>query len=445
MSYAKSFCAVLLLSLCAAGVAQSAVTEEKLANGLKVLLEVDRSSHAVSVQVWYRAGSTTDTLTKRGRAALVERMMFRGTEAVPNRAFERRIRATGGYVGSSLYEDGVGFYEIVPSKYLDQVLRMEADRMENLTFEPRHLEQVRAERLEGIVALTRSPMSGVISRIAQEAFGLKGYGLPLSGHPIDVTTLTREDLLSFYRTYYVPSNATLILVGDFDPQETLRLVKHHFEAIPGGSVSAGSGESTVVEKPSRRVIVEKPQVLPIVMLGFVSPPAADADSYVLEVLSHVFLKRAHPLVSRLLIGPSKSASAAAGDYAPRRYPTLFWIHAVAKTGSGHVAVEEDLWSVVDSLRAGGITEEDIQIAKHRILAAYYMEQEDVLKRGMKLGESELVASWQRRDEFESHIRAIKLSDALRVMDTYVSRDNGIAGWLVEKKESEEGAAREAEE
>ena len=101
--------------------------------------------------------------------------------------------------------------------------------------------------------------------------------------------------------------------------------------------------------------------------------------------------------------------------------------------------------MVDSLRAGGITEEDVDIAKHRILAAYYMEQEDVLKRGIKLGESDLVASWQRRDEFESHIRAVTLSDVRRVMDTYVSKDNGIAGWLVEKKEPDKGGAEKAEE
>jgi zinc protease len=440
----KSVPVALLFLVCFTATALSAVLERSLDNGLKVILEEDHSSRAVSVQVWYRAGSVTDTLTMSGRAAFVEQMMFRGTTSLPDRGFERTISSMGGYAGSSLYEDGVFFYEIVPATYLDRVLSMESDRMQNLTFETHHFEQVRAERVAAIVELARSPVTGVISRIAQEAFGWQGYGLPVSGHPVDMVSMTRENLVAFYRTYYVPSNATLILVGDFDAEEALELVEESFGSIPGGSVPQRPVSSEITASPQRRVSVEKPQVFPLVMIGFISPPGASQESYALEVLAHVFLKRGNPLVAEYLTGSGRPAITAGGDYSPRRNPTLFYFFGMLKTGSTFEELEQAMWDGLASLREDGISQEDIDIAKQRILALYYMDQEDIVNRGIKLGEGELISSWKRRDGYEQNIRGVTLSDVREVMTRYISPDNGIAGWLIQGGEPDEGSGEETE-
>jgi len=435
---------VVLLSLLCFGSSDARVVEKELANGLKVIMEPSRSSHAVSVQVWYRAGSSRDSVDTRGIASFVGKMMFRGTASYPDREFERIINAIGGRTGSSLFEDGVGFYEIVPSRYLERVLSMEADRMQNLAFEHYHVEEVRSSLLEEIVSLTRSPVTGAISEIAKAAFGMRGYGLPLSGHPLDLANISRDQLIGFYRKYYVPNNAALVLTGDFEPKKALSLVKKYFGEIPPHPVPDDAQAFLPPERPSERLVVKKPKALPLVMFGFPAASATDEDSPALLVLAHILLKRNTPVLTEVLTGSAKPALSAGGDYAPRRHSTLFWFFAVLKQASTHEEVEGAMWAVIDSLKAGGITEHDVKKARHNLIARNYIDQEELLDRGKELGQAELFSSWRSRDDYARRIESVKLSDVDRVLKKYITRENAITAWLVGKEAPEEKANEEAQ-
>ena len=300
----------------------------RLGNGLTVLTMLDRSAPVVSYHTWYRVGSRHETPGKTGLAHLFEHLMFSETKSRPAGEFDALLEAAGAESNAATWTDWTYYYENLPKRELELAVALESDRMANLVLRD---PQVASEK-EVVANERRYRVDDSVEGTADEAlykhaFTRHPYRWPTIGWMEDIQGFTTEDCRRFYRTYYAPNNATLILVGDFDEEEALRLVQARY----GGMKSARIPEERIAAEPpqkkERRVHLRQPTSSEKVLVGYRSPSMSHRDYPVLTVLHEVLFGGRSGRLHRLLVEETEKATQVRGSVAPFRYEGLYemWI------------------------------------------------------------------------------------------------------------------------
>src|SRR6184192_3372470 len=196
--------------------AADGVVAETLDNGLRVLLQEDHRSPIVSFQMWYRVGSRNEARGATGIAHFLEHMMFKGTPTHGRGQFARLVEENGGQDNAFTSQDVTSYYVDIAADRLDLVVDLEADRMQNLLLDPKEIDSERQVVIEERRTRTEDDPNGFLSEEVEAlAFRAHPYGQPVIGWMEDIGRITPEELRTFYKTYYVPNNALVVVVGDF--------------------------------------------------------------------------------------------------------------------------------------------------------------------------------------------------------------------------------------
>jgi zinc protease len=410
------------------------VVAATLDNGLRVLLLEDHRSPIVTLQTWYRVGSRNEARGATGIAHFLEHLMFRGTAKYGPGLFARLVERNGGQDNAFTSQDVTSYYVNLAADRLDLVLDLEADRMHNLLLDPKIIASEREVVTEERRTRTEDDPGGFLGEeVSATAFRAHPYGQPVIGWPPDLKRITPEEIRAFYRTYYVPNNALLVVVGDFKAADALAKVKTTFGAIPRGADPPPVRAVEPVQNGERRVTVQKSAELPIVYLGYPVPNQKSADAAPLELLSVILAGGRSSRLYRDLVHERQLALEAGGDYSYFSFdPNLFWFWATPLPGQTAETLEKELLGHMERLKKEPVSELELRRAKNQIEASFVFQDDSIHRRGSLLARFELIGGYALKDTYLASIRAVTAADLQRVAGAYFQDDKKNVGTLLPK-------------
>jgi zinc protease len=424
---------VLALLVTSSSFAQTMnVTEKTLPNGLTVLLKEEHKAPVITFQIWYKVGSRNECLGKTGMSHLLEHMMFKGTIKFGPKTFSQTVQRNGGNDNAFTSHDYTAYFENFSADRIAISLELESDRMQNLLIDPKEfLSERDVVKEERRMRTEDDPTNSMLEQMMAAAFSAHPYQWPVIGWMADINNITRDDLYKYYRTYYAPNNATIVVVGDFDTKKMILQIESAFGSIPRGP----DAPKVVAVEPKhlgeRRIVVKKQAELPAIFAGYNVPTLKQKDSYALEVLQGVLSSGNSSRLYRSLVYEKQLALYAGGDYDNvSADPNLFILYAGVMPGKTTEEVEKALYAEVDKLKNNFASDEEIQKAKNQIESNFIMGQDSIFYQAMLLGQFETVAEWRILESYVDNIRAVTKEDVMRVAKEYFTEDNRTVGILV---------------
>jgi zinc protease len=434
-----TFLLVLLAVLPVAG-GQAAESDPVLAttldNGLRVLLLEDHRSPIVSVQLWYRVGSRNEQRGATGLAHFLEHMMFKGTAAHPRGAFSEVVERNGGKNNAFTTQDVTSYYVNIAADRVDLILDLEADRMRNLTLDPKDIDSERQVVIEERRTRTEDDPAGFLGEaVSAIAFKAHPYGQPIVGWMEDLGRITPAQIRAFYNTYYVPGNAILVAAGDFKGPELMEKIKRRFGAIARGTDPPSVTAVEPGQDGERRVTLRRPEArLPVVYLAWPVPNYTSADAAALELLSTVLSSGRASRLYRHLVYERQLALDAGGDYSYFSFdPNVFWFWATPLPGQTPETLEKELLAEMERLRSEPVTDEELTRAKNQTEAGFVFQDDSIHRRASLLARFELLGGYAKKDDFLRSIRGLTAADLQRVAKSWFPPDLKNVGILLPKK------------
>lgn len=408
------------------------VFETVLPNGLKVILLENHKAPLVTFQVWYRVGSRNEPWGKTGLSHMLEHMMFKGTEKIGPEQFSRIIQENGGNDNAFTSADYTAYFENLSSDRIQVAIDLEADRMQNLVLRE---EDFRTERMvvmeERRLRTEDNPQSVLIEQILATAFQIHPYRWPIIGWMEDIARFTLEDLKAYYRTYYNPVNAFLVVVGDFKKEELLSKIEKAFGSYPKGVAPIQDRDKDPPQIGERRIFVKKEAQLPFLVMGYHVPNLREPDSYVLEVIATILSGgKSSRLYQSLVRDKRLVLSADAGHDILSRDPGLFTLSADLLPGKEVAEVEKALDQEIDRLQREPVGEQELEKVKNQMEASFIFGQDSIFNQARLLAHHEIALSWKAIDDYLPSIRKVTPEDIQRVAKKYLVQDNRTVGILI---------------
>jgi zinc protease len=408
------------------------VFETVLPNGLKVILLENHKAPLVTFQVWYRVGSRNEEWGKTGLSHMLEHMMFKGTEKVGPEEFSRIIQENGGDLNAFTSRDYTAYFENLSADRVQVAIELESDRMQNLVLRE---EDFRTERMvvmeERRLRTEDNPQANVQEQLEATAFQIQPYHWPTIGWMEDIARFTLEDLKSYYRTYYNPANAILVVVGDFKKEELLPRIEKAFGSYPKGAMPKQERDKDPPQNGERRIFVKKEAQLPYIVMGYHVPKLSDPDSYVLEVIATILSGgKSSRLYQRLVREKGLVLSADADHSLLSRDPSLFYLSTDLLPGKDAAEVEKALDQEVERLQREPVGERELEKAKNQLEASFVFGQDSIFYQAMLLAQHEVTLNWRAIDDYIPSIRKVSSEDIQRVAKRYLIPDNRTVGVLI---------------
>jgi zinc protease len=400
----------------------------KLANGLTVLLHQDRSTPIVHVQLWYHVGSKDERPGRTGFAHLFEHMMFKGSKNVEPEQHTSIVSSVGGQANAYTTEDATVYWQTVPSQYLPLVLWMEADRMATLRIDDRTFRNEReVVKEERRMRIENQPYGRLNEILFSQAFTTHPYKHPVIGSMQDLEAATIDDVRDFYRTYYVPSNCTIVVSGDYDPAQVKELVDRYLARVPGsGQPVPRDIPKEPIPTQEKRVTVTEPWPLPAVVVAYHITYDGHPDAYPLHVASKVLSDGQSSRIYRKLVYDTGLALTAFGGANLIEHPNLFFAVAIVNPGQSPAVVEKTLIGELDRLKNEPISERELQRSKNQWRREYILGRESVQEKATHLAHAEVIHSDITTADGEYDIfQSVTLADVQRVAKTYFTSERRV--------------------
>jgi zinc protease len=417
------------------------IRKTQLENGLTVLLREMHHAPVASFWVWYHVGSRNEMTGNTGISHWVEHMLFKGTPDYPQGEFDKAVAREGGTFNGMTWIDFTTYFETLPSDRIDLALRVESDRMINAVFD---LEETSLERT--VIISERqgnenSPGFLLGEALQAAAFQAHAYHHPVIGWMHDLETMTRDQLYSYYRTFYTPNNATIAVAGDFDSEVMLGRIRELFGQIPAGPALPELAAREPAQRGERRVVVEGPGTTSYLEIAYHAPRALDPDFFPMAVLDTILGGAkgmslwgggAPNRSSRLYKALVETELAADADctMSPTVDPFLFTFSATVRAGRALQEVEAAMLAEIERVMDEPVSEEELQKAIKQTRAQFAYSSESVTDQGYWLGLSEVVADVTWFDTFLERLSTVTVGDVHRVAQTYLRPTRRSVGWYV---------------
>jgi zinc protease len=411
----------------------AAVQEHQLANGMKVLLVESPKAPVVTVQIWYKVGSRNEVMGRAGLSHMLEHMMFKGTPKYPKGSFSRLIKKNGGNDNAFTSQDFTAYFENLAADKVELALELEADRLRGLLLDDKEFQLEReVVKEERRLRSEDDPQSYLAEALFAQAFQMHPYHWPIIGWFPDLNAMTRADLKRHYDTYYVPNNATLIVVGDIKAAKLLPVIKRFFEPIPRKPVPPQHVAAEPEQKGERRIVVKRDAQLPFVMVGYRAPNFSSDDAYALTLLESILSHGKSSRLYRSLVYEQKLALAVGAEYSLLQTdPELLYCFAVVAPGQATEQVERGVYAEIQKLQQEPPSGEELQRAKNQVEAAYLFGQDSNFRQAMLFGQAETTgAGWRQVEQFVKKLRDVKADDVKRVAQKYLVEDGRTVGILI---------------
>jgi len=407
------------------------VSETILPNGLKVLLLENHKAPVLTFQVWYRVGSRNEAWEKTGLSHLLEHMMFKGTKRFGPEQFSRIIQENGGNDNAFTSADYTAYFENLSADRVGVAIEMEGDRMANLLLRE---EDFRTERLvvmeERRMRTEDDPQAALQEQLYATAFQQQPYHWPVIGWMEDIRRLTLKDLGEYYRMYYNPVNAFLVVVGDFKSEELLPQIQKAFGTIPRGVPPDQEKRFDPPQLGERRIVVKKEAQLPFLLMGYHVPNLREPDSYVLEVIAALLSNGKSSRFYRDLVRERELVLSADAEHSLlSRDFGLFLISAEPLPGKDVAQVEKALEEELERLRREPVPAPELEKVKNLMAASFLTAQDSLFFQAMLLAQFEIASSWRVVDDYLPSIQKVTPEDIQRVTTQYLIPDRRTAGVL----------------
>jgi len=409
------------------------VKEYRLDNGLKVLIIEEHKAPVATFQVWYRAGSRNEPAGKSGISHLLEHMMFKGTAEYGPGELSRIVQKNGGIDNAYTTKDYTAYFELLSADRISIAVDLESDRMQNLTFEPKEVSSERRVVMEERrLRYEDDPQNSLFEEVVSSAFKVHPYQRPVIGWMSEIDSIERKDLYDYYKKYYSPDNASIIIVGDVNAVKIIEEVKESFGDIPAAESPMRDIISVEPEqKGERRVLLKREAELPYIIMAYHTPSFPHEDSYALDVLSMVLSGGKSSRLYQSLVYDQKIALSASADYSGfNRDPYLFFFSATAAPGADINEVEKAIHTQIEKIITDFPSDREIKKAKNQIESSFIMGQDSIYLQAMKYGIFEMLGDWRLIDSYLEGIRQVKADDIVKVTRKYFTENNRTVGILI---------------
>ena len=416
--------------------------ETVLDNGLKVLVQQMRTAPLASVWCWYKVGSKDEPPGLTGVSHWVEHMNFKGTVNIPRDQMKGIVERFGGAWNGYTWIDQTAYLETAPREALDRMLFVEAERMANGLYDRAECESERTVIISELQGGDNDPEQLLDTEVTAAAFRAHPYGHPTIGWLPDLQAMTRDDLYGYYRQYYVPNNATLVIVGDVDENEALRLAEARFGTIPAGAPPPRLSAREPEQVGERRVRVDRAGTAAYLKLAYHAPSLTGADFYPLLVLDAVLTgAKGVNLWSSFRNPPQRStrlyralverrlASSVFGALLPTEHPFLYSLSITVNDGVPLEVVEEATLRELDIVREEGITSSELHRAQHQLRARLVFESDSVTNIAHQLGYFATIASVDLFTGLAARVEGVTLEQVADAARELFRPSNRTVGWF----------------
>ena len=377
--------------------AQQSLRTFTLDNGMTLIVQPDSRAPTAVHMVWLRVGSMDEVDGTSGVAHVLEHMLFKGSKTLAPGEFSRRVAALGGQENAFTSRDYTGYYQQVPADRLRDVMALEADRFANNHWPDAEFDkEIQVVKEERRMRTEDNPRSMLMEHLSATMFMANPYRRPIVGWMNDLDAMTAEDVRDFYRKWYVPANAAIVVAGDVDPEQVLAWAKATYGQIPAAAaVPARKPREEPAQLGMRRIVVQQPAEQAVVTLAWKVPTigkvqgleAHEQDALALLVLSDVLDGYEGARLARALVqGPQRVADAAASSASViARGPGTFMLRGIPAKGQTPEAVEAALRAQVAKIAKEGVTPAELQRVKTQWMASAIYERDPVMGQAQSLG------------------------------------------------------------
>ncbi len=427
----KIFISIILLAFSLAVSAQVSIQpmnikERTLDNGMRVVSVQDKSNPVVTVQVWYRVGGKDDPQGKSGFAHMFEHMMFKATNNMPNEKLDRLTEDVGGFNNAFTAEDVTAYYEVVPSNYLETLLWAESDRMVNLAVDSKNFTSERDVVKEEYRQRVEADPYGMLFRSFDYlSFKNHPYKRGVIGNLDELDAATIDNALKFYREYYRPDNASLIVVGDFDEDKLNIWVDKYFGRLknPENSITR-SGIVEPERQIEERFEVKRPNVpLPAIGITYFAPPTTSVDIPTLDIAEAILSSGRSSRLYQELVFKQQLAQQAAFIADTRVDKGLLIFYAIAAGGKKLSDIESAITKEIEKLQTEGPSAEEIEKAKNKIITGILQNRQTVQGKATDIGSAIIYQNDPKAvNKDVAQLQSVTAEDVKNVMNKYFQKN-----------------------
>lgn len=413
-----------LLSAC------SKTHETTLSNGLKIVVQEDHRSPVVVSQIWYKVGGIDEPRGITGVSHVLEHMMFKGTKKHPAGEFSRIIAENGGRENAFTSRDYTAYFQTLEKSRLPIAFELEADRMRNLTLSEKEFKkEIQVVMEERRMRTEDKPEGKLYEKFSSTAYTVHPYGSPIIGWMEDLRALTVDDVARWYRRWYAPNNATLVVAGDVDPDEVVKLARKYFGPIARQKIEPVILPTEPPQTAMRRVTVKEPATVPSLLMGYHVPVLGHArvawEPYALDVLAGILDGGKSARFASELIRKQRIASNASAGYdTVARAPSMFLMDGTPANGHTITDVEKALLEQIEKIKNEPVLKQELERVKAQVTASDVYQRDSVFYQAMEIGILE-TSGLNRRlmDDYVDRINAVTARQVRKVAQKYLVKNN----------------------
>jgi zinc protease len=435
-----AFCCFPLISV------HAKTVEHKLDNGLKLIVREDHRAPVVVSQVWYHIGSTYEHDGITGISHVLEHMMFKGTKDLKPGEFSEIIASNGGSENAFTSRDYTAYFQRIASDRLEICLKLEADRMRNLVFLPaEYKKEVSVVQEERRWRVGNQPKSKLFEQFYATAFLTSPVRIPTIGWMNDLDSLAMQDAEDWYHQWYAPNNATLVIVGDVDTDQTIKLVEKYFGKLKPSVIEPPKPRGEILQNGERRINLYGQTSTPYLLMGYKAPVLKDlkgdevSDAYALDVLSGILDGGNSARVAANILRGSELAVEAGTSYDQfDRLAGLFLFAGTPNKGVPPEKLEQAFKNEITDLQKNPVTQQELKRVKAQVIAAKVYERDSMFYMAMQIGMLDSIGyDWHLLDQYVDNIRKVTAEDIQRVAKKYFSSKKLTVATLWPEKETSE--------
>jgi zinc protease len=406
------------------------VHEKVLKNGLKILVKEDHRAPVMVSQIWYKVGASYEQDGISGLSHVLEHMMFQGTDNLEPGEFSKIIADNGGRENAFTGADYTAYFQTMEASRLEVSMKLEAERMQKLKLQEKEfVKELQVVMEERRMRTEDKPQGQTYEYFKALAYTSSPYRNPIIGWMQDLEDMKLVDLADWYKQWYSPNNATLVIVGSVEKEHVFALAEKYFGPIPAAVFKPIKKRIEVPQLGIRRSIVKQKAKVPYLLMGYKVPVLNsvddDADVYALEVLSGILSGgNSARLASNLIRGSQVASSASAGYDMNARLPTLFLFDGSPAQGRSAKQLEEALLEQIKQLQTNLVEEKELNRIKAQVIASSVYEKDSNFYQGMQLGMLETVGvGWHKADEYVDKVKGVTAQQLRDVAKKYLIEDH----------------------
>lgn len=422
--------------------AQAASFEKTYANGLKLVVREDNRAPVVVSQIWYRVGSSYEHTGITGISHALEHLMFKATSNTPSGEFSRLVAENGGLDNAFTGQHYTTYFQQIASNRLELCIRLEADRMKNLLFdEDEFIREIEVIKEERSLRIDSNPLGRFYERFLATAFLRSPLRNPIIGWPEDIARLQMTEAEDWYRRWYSPSNATLVIVGDVSFEEVDTLVQKYFLDIASTPREAVRPAPLIEQNGMKQLDGYGDTSSPYLIMAYQAPVINTldnlSDAFALDVLRGILDGGGSARFSRYLRRGDELAISASAGYDPfDRLQGLFTISAMPKPGVTLQVLQDAIEKQIQNLKSETVSDAELDRVKAQVVSGRVYDQDSMFNMAMQIGLLETAGiDWRLIEQYVDHIQRVSAEDIRRVARQYLNRKSLTLGKFWPEEES----------